>query len=168
MPHPALAVFTGNSLDEILAVGGSASWVLNEKHAKRQHYLVCIRNAQSVDFSNHEPHGAAFLVGIIKDLRHVGHDAKGLKRWTIEISEYATILKEGAWGEWRNPVKYTTLEELSIDPKGLKFQAMPAPTKAGAAPSSLTVRPLSIAEAKQGLALQLGVPIEAIDIVIRG
>jgi hypothetical protein len=29
MPHPALAVFTGNSPDEILAMGGSASWVLD-------------------------------------------------------------------------------------------------------------------------------------------
>jgi hypothetical protein len=166
MPHPALAVFTGNSLDEILAVGGSASWVLNEKHAKRQHYLVCIRNAQSAGFSNHEAHGAAFLVGIIKGLKHVGHDAKGLKRWTIEISEYAEILREKAWGEWRNPVKYTTLEELGIDPKSLKFQPMPIPTKTAVAPP--TVRPLSIAEAKQGLALQFGVLAEAIDIVIRG
>ena len=168
MPHPALAVFTGNSLDEILATGGSASWVLNEKHAKRQQYLVCIRNAQSVDFSNHEPHGAAFLVGLIKDLRHVGHDAKGLKRWTVEISEYATVLYEKVWGEWRNPVKYTTLEELGIEPKDLKFQPMPAPTKAGASVAPPTVRPLSIAEAKQGLALQFGVPADAIDIVIRG
>jgi hypothetical protein len=167
MAHPALAVFTGNSVDEILAVGGSASWVLNEKHAKRQRYLVCIRNSQAVDFSNHEPHGAAFLVGLIKDLRHVGHDAKGLKRWTVEISEYAPVLCKAAWKEWRNPVKYTTLEELGIDPKGLKFQPMPAPTKAETA-APPTVRPLTIAEAKRGLALQFGVPMESIDILIRG
>ncbi len=168
MPHPALAVFTGNSLDEILAIGGSKSWVLNEKHAKRQRYLVCIRNAQSAGFSNHEPNGAAFLVGLIKDLRHDGYDAKGLKRWTVEISEYAPVLYEGAWGEWRNPVKYTTLEELGIDPKALKFQPMPTPTKTEGAPVPPGVRPLSIAEAKQGLALQFGVAPEAIDIVIRG
>jgi hypothetical protein len=164
--HSALAVLTGNSLDEILAVGGSASWVLNEKHAKRQRYLVCVRNAPSVDFADHEPHGAAFLVGIIKDLRHVGHDAKGLKRWTIEISEYATILKTDTWGEWRNPVKYTSLEELGINPKSLKFRPMPKPTKPVSALPS--VRPLSIAEAKQGLSAQFGVPIEAIEIVIKG
>ena len=168
MSHPALAVFTGNSVDEILAVGGSKSWVLNEKHAKRQRFLVCVRNAQAVDFSNHEPHGAAFLVGLIKDLRHDGYDAKGLKRWTVEISEYATVLYEKVWGEWRNPVKYTTLEDLGIEPKDLKFQPMPAPTKAGTAAVPPTVRPLSIAEAKQGLALQFGVPTDAIDIVIRG
>jgi hypothetical protein len=129
---------------------------------------VCVRNAQAVDFSNHEPHGAAFLIGLIKDLRHDGYDAKGLKRWTVEISEYATVLYEKVWGEWRNPVKYTTLEELGIEPKDLKFQPMPAPTKTEAAPVSPAVRPLSIAEAKQGLALQFGVAPEAIDIVIRG
>ncbi len=33
------------------------------------------------------------------------------------------------WGEWRNPVKYTTLEELGIDLDKLKFKPMPAPTK---------------------------------------
>src|SRR5438105_2252332 len=104
MAHSALAVFTGNSLDEILAIGGSKSWVLNEKHAKRQSYLVCARNAQAAGFAGHEPHRAAFLVGVIKGLRHDGFDAKGLKRWTVEISEYAPLLHEGAWGDWRNPV----------------------------------------------------------------
>src|SRR6266545_5200750 len=92
MAHSALAVFTGNSLDEILAIGGSKSWVLNEKHAKRQSYLVCARNAQAAGFAGHEPHRAAFLVGVIKGLRHDGFDAKGLKRWTVEISESAPLL----------------------------------------------------------------------------
>ena len=47
----------------------------------------------------------------------------------IEISEYALVDYPETWGEWRNPVKYTTLEELGIDPKDLKFKPMPTPTK---------------------------------------
>ena len=76
------------------------------------------------------------------------------------------------WGEWRNPVKYTTLEELGIDPKKLEIQA-----NAGSARRFLEPPPppdrsktgaLTIAEAKAGLALQFGVPPEAIEILIKG
>ena len=65
MPHSAIAVFTADSRDKILAEGGSASWVVAEKQARRRQFLVCIRNARGVDFPDHEPHGTAFLVGRI-------------------------------------------------------------------------------------------------------
>ena len=68
MSHSAIAVFTGSSRDDILRIGGSASWVVAEKQAKRREFLVCIQNAREVDFHNHEPHGTAFLVGRISDL----------------------------------------------------------------------------------------------------
>src|SRR5713226_3620259 len=171
MPHSAIAVFTANSRDEILAVGGSSSWVVAEKQARRREFLVCIRNARDVDFSNHEPHGTAFLVGRISGLRPYGHDKKGMQRFIIEISEYAAVDYPEKWGEWRNPVKYTTLDELGIDLKKLKFKPMPAPTKVLTPPAPLErSKPggLTIAEAKAGLALQFGVPPEAIEIVIKG
>src|SRR6202051_624011 len=165
VPHSAIAVFTANSRDEILAVGGSAAWVVAEKQARRREFLVCIRNARDVDFPDHEPHGTAFLVGRISGLKPHGIDKKGMQRFIIEISEYAVVDYPEAWGEWRNPVKYTTLEELGIDPKKLEFKPMPvrttelqpSPTPDRSKPGALT-----IAEAKAGLALQFGVPPEAI------
>jgi hypothetical protein len=171
LPHSAIAVFTANSRDEILAVGGSVSWVVAEKQARRREFLVCIRNARGVDFHDHEPHGTAFLVGRISGLMAHGHDKKGIQRWMIEISEYAVIDYPEAWGDWRNPVKYTTLEELGIDLKKLKFKPMPARTKVltpPAPPDQLKTGALTIAEAKAGLALQFGVPPEAIEIMIKG
>ncbi len=171
MPHSAIAVFTGNSRDEILQVGGSVSWVVAEKKARRQEYLVCIRNAREVDFHDHEPHGTAFLVGRISGLKHHGYDRKGMPRWIIEINEYAFIDYPEKWGDWRNPVKYTTLEDLGINPKSLKFKPMPAPTKVVTAPASpepSKSRALTIAEAKLGLSLQFGVAPEAIEILIKG
>jgi hypothetical protein len=167
MPHSAIAVFTGNSIEDILAAGGSASWVLNEKHASRQQYLVCVRNARDAKFADPEPHGAAFLVGAIKGLRHVGHDRKGLKRWTIEIARYAPLVQEDIWREWRNPVKYTTLEDLGISPAKLKdkWKPMPQPSKAARFADD-SIRPLSFEEAKAGLSLKYEVPIEAIRIII--
>lgn len=171
MPHSAIAVFTANSRNEILEIGGSASWVVAEKQARRREYLVCIRNAREVSFHDHEPHGTAFLVGRISGLKPHGVDRKGMQRWIIEISEYAEVNCAEAWGEWRNPVKYTTLEDLGIDPKKLKFKPMPTPTKVlppPAPPERSKTGALTIAEAKAGLALQFGVPPEAIEILIKG
>lgn len=171
MPHSAIAVFTANSRAEILAVGGSASWVVAEKQARRREFLVCIRNARDVDFHDHEPHGTAFLIGRISGLKPHGYDKKGMQRWIIQISEYAVIDYPEAWGEWRNPVKYTTLEELGIEPNKLKFKPMPKPTKVPqqpASPERSKTGALTIAEAKSGLALQFGVPPEAIEILIKG
>ena len=171
MAHPAIAVFTANSRDEILEIGGSASWVLSENKARRHQYLVCIRNARNVAFPDHEPHGTAFLVGRISGFKAHGSDKKGMPRWVIELREYAVVDLPEAWRDWRNPVKYTTLEELGIDPKKLKFKPMPAPTKE--LPPSAPTPPakqgaLTIAEAKAGLALQFGVAPEAIEIHIKG
>src|SRR5258707_14212063 len=163
--------FTANSRDEILEVGGSASWVVAEKQARRREFLVCIRNAREVDFHDHEPHGTAFLVGRISGLKAHGTDRKGMPRFIIEISEYAVIDYPEKWGEWRNPVKYTTLEELGIDLKKLKFKPMPERTKVltpPAPPDRSKTRALTIAEAKAGLALQFGVLPEAIEILIKG
>jgi hypothetical protein len=171
MPHSAIAVFTANSRAQILEEGGSRSWVVAEKQARRREYLVCIRNARDVVFHDHEPHGTAFLVGRISGLEPYGTDKKGMQRWIIKISEYAQVNYPEAWGEWRNPVKYTTLEELGIDLKELKFKPVPARTKELPPPPPAD-RPktgaLTIAEAKAGLAIQFGVPAESIDITIRG
>src|SRR5258708_24508950 len=99
---------TANSRDEILEVGGSVSWVVAEKQARRREFLVCIRNARDVDFHDHEPHGTAFLVGRISGLKAHGHDKKVMKSWIIEISEYAVVDYTEARGERRNPLTYTT------------------------------------------------------------
>jgi hypothetical protein len=171
VPHSAIAVFTADSQDEILAVGGSGAWVVAQKQARRRQFLVCIRNAREVDFHDHEPHGTAFLVGRISGLEPHGIDKKGMQRFIIEIDEYAEADHPDAWGEWRNPVKYTTLEELGIDPKKLKFKPMPERTKIPpppAPPVRTKTEGLTIAEAKAGLALQFGVPPEAIEILIKG
>jgi hypothetical protein len=171
MPHSAIAVFTSEDRAAIIALGGSVSWVVAEKQARRREFLICIRNVRAVDFADHEAHGTAFLVGRISGLKPFGVDRKGMPRWVIMLSEYAETDYPEAWGEWRNPVKYTTLEELGIDVKQLKFKPMPPPTKELApltSPPPARTEALTIAEAKAGLALQFGVPPEAIEILIKG
>ena len=163
MPHAAIAVFTGKPLETLLAHGGSGPWVGAEERVKRQEYLVCIRKTKP----GTEDHGTAFLVGKIGGVRKHGFDRRGQQRWFFEISEYAVLRHPGQW-EWRNPVRYTTLEELGIELKKLKFKPAPAPTHDLPPPEAKSgVKPLTIAEAKAGLAAKFDVSPDAIEIHIK-
>jgi hypothetical protein len=180
MSHSAIMVFTEHSLKRLLADGGSQAWVLDRGRARRCEYVVCAQNTHSPWGDAAEPHGTAFLVGRISALvpapdkdPHKGLDKK--ERWMIRISEYARIDIPNAWPGLRNPVRYTTLEELRINLDTLNFQPVPRvpeeridPPTPPSPPSAGVVRPLTIAEAKQGLAAQFGVRIDDIQITIQG
>jgi hypothetical protein len=76
-----------------------------------------------------------------------------------------------AWKGDRNPVKYSTLKKLGIDLSTLEWAPMPEltePAPEAKAPAATTGAPLTMAEAKRGLALTFGVSPEAIEITIRG
>jgi hypothetical protein len=164
LPHAAIAVFTGKPLDVLLAHGGSGPWVGAEERVNQQEYLVCIRKTKP----GTEGHGAAFLVGRISGVRKHGLDRRGQQRWFFEISEFAILSHPGQW-QWRNPVRYTTLEELKVELKKLKFKpAPPATLSPPMAETGSIVKPLTIAEAKAGLAAKFGVSPDAIDIHIKG
>lgn len=165
-----IAVFTGETLQQILDMGGSQSWVLNRNNAKRCEYIVCCRSG--VNWAEGaEPRGSAFLVGRISNV--VATPAPEYKgRWLVQFSEFAKISVPNAWQQWRNPVRYTDFRSLGIDPTKLDFKPMPEPNAANVmAPSPTTgqpVAPLTIGEAKKGLAKSFGVSEDAIEITIRG
>src|SRR5688572_5492664 len=106
----------------------SSAWSLNRNNARQQEFLVCTRNTHA-DFTEgdgfpegHEAHGSAFLVGRISDVVPAPDDTG---RWRVKFSEYARITFPGVWKGWRNPVRYTSVEELGIDPSTLCFKPMP-------------------------------------------
>jgi hypothetical protein len=149
-----VSVLTYKSVDTILAVGGTQSWVLDRNRAARCDYIVCCRNTKSRDPEGPEPHGTAFLVGKIKD---VVPSTETEGRLLILISEYALIDRPNQW-EGRNPVAYWTGDDYEgIDFDGLDFR-----------PLEKSALKLTIAEAKAGLARGLNVPESAVEIVIRG
>ncbi len=171
MPSDAIAVYTFKGRESILAHGGTSSWVLNRANARAFHWVVCTRNANDKSAEGPEPHGSAFLVARIAEI--VPSPEPGFEdRWLIRFSEYADVAVLDAWKGWRNPVKYTTLEELGIDPSTLDLKSMPA----GAltfSPADLALQEkspfkLTIAKAKEGLANNFGVSPEAVHITIRG
>jgi hypothetical protein len=181
MSDECIAVFTVESPHRILHQGGSRAWALASNRARKCCYLVCVQNLYHPDrdFSEaSEPHGAVFLVGKISD---VIPDSTLGDRWRICISEYALHTVMNAWKGWRNPVRYTTLREMGIDLEALTFRSVSdgqrdlsitagqqAPTVATKKQDDEPIAPLSIAQAKAGLAAYYGISQEAIEIVIRG
>jgi len=171
MTIQVIAVFTYKSREHILSVGGTCSWALSRAHARKLPYVVCTRNAETRNAEGPEAHGSGFLVGRIKDIVP-SPEYEG--RWLIAFSEYAEIDVPHAWKGWRNPVKYTTLEELGIDPTTLTFQPMPEPA-AEPVPEPIEeieqvedgLFTLTLARAKEGLANAFGVSPEAVEITIR-
>jgi hypothetical protein len=172
-----IALFTAKSTERIISEGGTASWRLDRNNARRCTYAVCVRNAHTDWGDGKEQHHKAFLIGKIADVvstvsTRVKDSPKD--RFLIEFSEFARIDIPDAWpAGYRNPVRYSTLEELGIDPATLKWETMPEATEAPSAEEDEAPLPargeaLTIAQAKQGLALTFGVPTEAVEITIRG
>lgn len=166
MTHSAIAVFTAKSLSTILEEGGSSSWKLDRNNARICEYLVCTRNAHADWVQGPEEHSSAFLVGKVSDIVPAP-DSEG--RWLISISEYALVEMPDVWQGWRNPVKYTTLEDLGFDLAALSFQLMPPPSAKQATLGEYKSNADSaFARAKQIVAGALGVPANAIEITVRG
>lgn len=171
----AIVVFTARSPDRLVREGGSQAWVLNPARAKLCTWLVCTQNRHhpNHEFSDAtESHGSAFLVGKISSVRESEEDDQ---RWLIAINEFARVSVPDVWKHWRNPVRYSTLEELGINPDDLDFHPMPEtiedapethvpPAAAGEHAAGM----LTIAEAKKALAVAFGVKPEAVEITIRG
>lgn len=173
MSGSAIAVFTGRTVERMLSEGGSSAWTLDPRHAGRCEYVVCARNSRA-EFTRPGPekHGAAFLIARIAGIVPAP-DPKEEGRFLIAFGEYALLLVEDAWKGWRNPVRYTSLEELGIDPTALQWHAMPSAEPTATARQATDVdgarpRPLTIMEAKRGLAETFGVSVDAVEITIRG
>jgi len=166
--HMAVFVLTGRNIEIILAEGGSQAWVLDANRAKDCEYVVCIQNHKQDywDSAHSAPHHTAFLVGKLSGIAVADpdNDEKGTRKKLI-FSEYAEIDLADKWPHYRNPVFYGNLEDHGIDVSTLNFQ--PMPTQQPAVLHLETPQPLTITQAKEGLALSFGVTPADIEIVIR-
>ena len=173
MPSSAIVVFTGKSVEAMLAKGGSDAWVLDPSRARRCQYVVCTRNTHA-DFATPGPaeHGAAFLVGRVRDIIRVDDSAES-HRYLIAFGEYAPVDVSNAWKGWRNPVRYSSLEDIGVDLAALEWHPMPEGSpRIDQVLESGSARkfdhPMTIAEAKRELAAAFGVGVDAVEITIRG
>ncbi len=164
MSQNCLVVLTARGLGRIISEGGSQAWRLNRENALSHEYAVCVQNRHNGHWGGaDQEHHHAFMVVLPSD------EAPG--RYLVKFSEYAVIDYANAWPGLRNPVRYGTLEEFGIgDPATLQWRVMPPTTAEGSAveiEDEDGIGPLTMAEAKAGLSLGLGVPEAAIEIVVR-
>jgi hypothetical protein len=161
MGDDVICVLTYKSVDTVLRTGGTQSWTLDRARARSCKYVVLCRNARSNRVEGPEKHGTAFMVGKIKDVVP-STDSDG--RWLILMSEYALCDWPDEW-EGRNPVTYWKTVDFQYGQAGFDSLDFKPILKADSATS---VGPISIDEAKRGLAQKYQVPPERIEIVIRG
>lgn len=165
--HSAICVLTARGIEKILEDCGSQAWVLNAKRARQCEYVVCVQNRGFRDDWGQvsAPHHTAFIVGRLKTVvRSKEKDCEN--RWVLVFSEYAEIDVADAWPGHRNPVFYADLESFDIDIDTLQFQ--PMPEQEPQAKWEGQQEPLTMAEAKAGLALTFGVAPSDIEITVRG
>jgi hypothetical protein len=171
MAKEVAVIFTAKSVATLLAEGGTSSWRLDRNNARRCTHAVCTRNAHADWVEGPEAHHAAFMVGKVSD---VVPSPTRPERYLIQFSEYALIDPNipDVWKGDRNPVRYAdTLEELGIEETKLKWKKMPEAKEReehGTSQYSGGVQPLTISDAKKGLALTFGVSPDAVEITIRG
>ncbi|WP_433524026.1 hypothetical protein ACQPZ2_01955 [Nocardia pseudovaccinii] len=165
-----IVVFTAKSPQRIIREGGSEAWRLDIVRARRCEWLLVTQNRHNPgeQFDANQSHGSGFLLGRISRIIPAVYEPLP-ERWMIRVSEYALIEAPNAWGGWRNPVRYTSLEERGISLDSVDFVEMPDP----AAPAQPSTAPapamgLTIVQAKAGLAATYGVETGAIEIIIRG
>lgn len=179
--NSAVMVMTARGPDRILQEGGSQAWVLNPKNALKHKYVVTVQNRHNGPWGGAtEPHGMAFLIGKISDVVVSPEPRRAQdpnERYLIKISEYARIAVPVTW-RGSNPVRYLDIQQdLGIDPDSLDFKPMPSPTAAYEeqsehAPQEDYVKPiedlpLTISQAKAGLAATFGVREDQIEIIIK-
>ena len=154
-------VLTSKSLETIFEEGGTGHWKANPARINHCKYVIVVRNAHSDWVQDDRPHSIAFMIG------------RGLKavpsgdRYVIQVEEYAEIEIPNFWTGQRNPVAYLGREHLTdkLDLSQVVFQ--PFPHDKVVANEDLNILPLTIAEAKKGIAKKLDISPESIEIIIR-
>lgn len=120
MPKDVVMVFTSKSLETMKKEGGSGNWSARRDRLQHAQWIVAVRNRHSNWSQGDEPHGSAFLIGHVTGVKPSPPSRPN--RFVIAFDRYAEIKIENAWGHGRNPVTYTSLSELGINPEQLDWK----------------------------------------------
>ena len=112
-------VFTRTSLETMLSEGNTGPWKLDQDRASACLYVVAVRNMDGEVDEKRVDHRTAFMIGKISEIVESGD------RYAIAFDEYASLAIPNAWEGSRNPVAYTNLEKLGIDPATLEWRKRP-------------------------------------------
>jgi hypothetical protein len=159
-------VFTSKPFETMVQEGGTGYWSASKKRLEKCSYVIATK---SDTLRDHFPgntgieQGAAFLIGKISNVT----EAPNGSRYVIQFSEYSEINIPDVWTGNRNPVAYTDMQQIQdkygIDFSALEWKKFPESN----IKLSPAVKPLTIDEAKAGLAEALGIDPSCIEIQIR-
>jgi hypothetical protein len=113
-------VFTSKSLETMKQEGGSGNWAAKKDRIKHAKWIVATRNQKSGWTQGTEGHGSAFLVGRVSGIKQA--PAPESNRYVIVFDRYAELNLPNAWTGNRNPVAYTDLATLGINPDELEWK----------------------------------------------
>ncbi|WP_327211552.1 hypothetical protein [Rhizobium ruizarguesonis] len=179
-----LTVLTYKSAHHIVADGGTQSWVISQRRARRCTYVVCVRHQHGpYKAEGSEPHKHAFLVGRVSD---VVPSSETKDRFRVEISEYAIIDGPQIPLNSASPTQYfPSLSSIGIDEASLDWKpsrdipgenisasrlSLSIPksgqvdTGNGEGVATMSV----IMQAKKLVSDGLQVPLSAVEIIVRG
>ncbi|MGU3480165.1 hypothetical protein [Methylobacterium sp. D48H] len=130
----ACVVFTGMSLEQLIAAGFTGDWVAKQRRLEACRYLLICQNRHSKEpgAKPTAPHRSVILAAEISRVVP-GERRGGLDRYRIHLASVATInIQEPVFLEqdafpFRNPVAYTTCADLQrrgIDLGDLDFMPL--------------------------------------------
>jgi len=159
----AVMVFTSKSLETMRLEGGTGNWAAKEERLKHSKWVIATRNQKSNWAQGEEPHGSAFLIGRVNGVKPAPAPEEG--RFVIGFDRYAELNIANAWTNNRNPVAYTSLDALGIDPEKLEWK--PFEIQNEAFPSETSNKPrIVIDQARSMIARALSIDPEAVKITV--
>ena len=158
-------VYTSRQREQVFEDGGSGDWSANAAKVVSCTYIVLVKSdTYANEFAKNDILvGSAFLIGKVAGTR----EAQEGRRLVITFSEYAEINLPGAWPGNRNPVAYLNIRDLEERYQDFSLAQLtwhPFPFEK--VKEVDTVVPLTLAEAKLGLAKALKIDPSQIEIRI--
>jgi hypothetical protein len=115
-----LMVFTSKSLATMRQEGGSGNWAANKDRLRHAKWIVATRNEKSNWSQGAEAHGSAFMVGRVSGIKPA--PAPEQNRFVVSFDKYADLDIPNAWTGSRNPVTYTDLATVGVNPDALDWK----------------------------------------------
>ena len=153
-------VFTSKSLETMKQEGGSGNWAANKERVKHAKWIVATRNRNSSWTQGTEGHGSAFLIGRVSGIKQA--PAPESNRYVIVFDQYAELDIPDAWTGDRNPVAYTDLGTLGINPDALNWKEFEGETGTSSSTSPAAV----IEQARTMVAHAFSISPEAVKITV--
>lgn len=161
----AVMVFTSKSLETMIQEGGTGNWAGKEERLKHTKWVVATRNLKSDWTQGDEPHGSAFLIGRVSGVKPAPSPEKD--RFVIQFDQFASIRTLNAWTNNRNPIAYTSLHDLGIDPEKLDWKAFPPQANTSGHQNTFSEAPSTVIDqARAMIANALSISPEAVKITV--